>query len=234
MSESGKFEFKTAADVLQLEYARKALQELAQSDGIYAAPEERYDPNKLPYDSRAVRVLRQVRQASDDRVPREVEEFILGRPDVIQVAIPPTKMERIGFAFAILSTLIMAPLAVLAGLLALANPTFTGFSDHVFPIALAEHIVWHARTDELLGYVAALSMLITFSMKNAVMLRLFALIGNIFFISYGISSGLVPVVLLHMILAPINIGHLSRALHNQGARMWLTERDTPQTVKVDA
>jgi hypothetical protein len=230
---TGKLDFQTAAEVLRFEDARRALKALAQSDGIYAEAEKRYDPDALPLASKAVRVLRKVRAISDDRVPREVEEFIMGKPEVIQIAVPPTRIERIGFVLAIISTLCLAPLAVLAALLALASPEFTGFTDRVFPIAMAEHLVYEARQGELLGYVAALSMLITFSMKNAVMLRLFAVIGNIFFISYGITSGLVPVVLLHMILAPINIGHLSRALHNQGARMWLTGA-TAKTVKAEA
>lgn len=215
-----RFEITTAAEVLKFEEARRALKEFAQSDGIYTAAEEKYDPHNLPIESHKVRILRKVRDAGGGFMSAEVEDFIMAKPDVIQVAVPPTKMERFGFVAAIVSAVLLAPIAVLAGLLALANPAFTGFSQQVFPIALAEHIVWHATQAEILGYVAAASMLLTFSMKNAVMLRLFAVVGNIFFISYGIGAGLVPVVMLHMILAPINIGHLSRALHNQGARAW--------------
>ncbi|MEM8870549.1 MAG: hypothetical protein AAGB10_02855 [Pseudomonadota bacterium] len=213
-------EFTTAADLLRFEQARSALRHLAQSDGIYTLPEEKYDPSALPEDSKKARALRKMRQMPHNGALAEVEAFIMEKPEVIQVAIPPTRMERLGLVTAILSALLLAPLAVLAGLLALANPAFTGFSDRVFPIALAEHLVWHASQAELIGYAAAATMLLTFSMKNAVMLRLLAIVANIFFISYGIGAGLVPVVLLHMVLAPINIGHLCRALHNQGARPW--------------
>ncbi|MEM8789785.1 MAG: hypothetical protein AAGE76_16145 [Pseudomonadota bacterium] len=225
------FRESTAAEVLNWEHARGALRQFAQSDGIYTAAEELYDPTALPENSRKARVLRKLREATDQRFCPEVEAYILDKPDVIQVAVAPTKIERFGFVSAIVAAVLLAPIAIIAALLALSNPAFTGFSDTIFPIALAEHLVWYATQGELMGYVAAASMLITFSMKNQVMLRLFAVIANVFFISYGIGAHLVPVVLLHMILLPINITHLSRALHNQGARAWGA---APQPVPVRA
>lgn len=218
-----------------MDEARRALRQMAASEGFYAPAEERYDPDNLPLATKNVRMLRKVRSLSDMRLPPEVEEFILAKPEVVQVAVLPSQVERIGFVLAILSSVFLAPLAVLAALLALATPEFTGFADGVFPIVLAQHLVWHATHAELMGYLAAASMLLTFSMTNKVLLRLCAVIANIFFISYGIGATLVPVVLLHMILLPLNLGHLSRALHNQGARMWAAPgpRIAPLAVRAD-
>ncbi|MEM8789784.1 MAG: hypothetical protein AAGE76_16140 [Pseudomonadota bacterium] len=211
----------TAAELLKLERLRKGLREFAEADGIYAQPEQVYDPDRLGIDAKNVRMLRKMREVAKNKVlPWELEEFILAKPEVVQVAVPPTRTERFGFIAAIVSAIVLAPLAVLAGLLAVANPEFTGYKNEFFVVAFTDHLLWHATQGEIFGFVAAFAALITFSLKNAVMLRFFAVVSDIFFISFGIGAGLVPVVLLHMILLPVNINYLSRALHNWGARPW--------------
>ncbi len=226
-----KHQITTAAEVLKLDEARKALRHIARAEGFYEQAEQKYDPNNLPLMAKNVRMLRKMRDITDEQLPSEIEEFIMAKPEVVQVAMPASRMERYGFVAAIISAVVLAPFAVLAAFLALSNPEFTGFANKPFPIAMAEHIVYVATQAELMGYVAAASMLLTFSMSNKVMLRLCAIIANIFFISYGIGATLVPVVMLHMILLPINVGHLSRALHNQGARTWAKD-PVPVKVKV--
>lgn len=216
-------ELATAADALSFDEMRRALRRFSEAEGIYTAAEAKYDPEALPENSRKARILRKLREAGRTESSAEIEAYVLQKPDLVQITVPPTSWERIGFVIAIIAALLLAPAAVVVALIALAMPSFTGFSDEVFPIALGQHLVYQASSGELLGYAAAIAMLLTFSMANRVMLRLFALIANIFFISYGVSIGLVPVVLLHMVLAPVNLMHLGRALHNSGARADLAD-----------
>lgn len=68
---------------------------------------------------------------------------------------------------------------------------------------------------ELLGYAAAALVLASFCMRGMVALRLTAIAGNLAFIAYGVSAGLDPVLLLHLLLLPLNAlrlrqAHLSR------------------------
>jgi CRP/FNR family cyclic AMP-dependent transcriptional regulator len=57
---------------------------------------------------------------------------------------------------------------------------------------------------ETLGYVAALLVLATFSMRTMVQLRAVGIASNVFFIAYGYLSGAYPIMLLHCILLPLN------------------------------
>jgi CRP/FNR family cyclic AMP-dependent transcriptional regulator len=65
---------------------------------------------------------------------------------------------------------------------------------------------------ESLGYVAAFLVLLTFSMKTMVPLRIVGIVSNIFFIGYGYLAEAQPVVVLHCILLPLNMLRLYQIL----------------------
>ncbi len=216
----GSFFF--AADVLRLEFIRSAYRRIADPEGRFRPAETPYDPDNLPEATRNVRMLRRLRDRYGTLDP-EIVEFVTAKPQFVEVAVMPTRVERIGVFAAIAMAVFCAPFAMLLAAYALSLPAFTGFSEAIFPIALFEHVLYVASQAEIVGYMAAACMLMTFMMTNRLMLRLFALIGNVFFISYGIGSGLVPVVILHGILLPINFGHLMRAVRSYNTRPY-----TPQ------
>jgi CRP/FNR family transcriptional regulator, cyclic AMP receptor protein len=58
---------------------------------------------------------------------------------------------------------------------------------------------------EIVGYLAAGLVLATFSMRTMIPLRLLGISSNVAFIVYGWLDGLVPIVVLHAILLPLNI-----------------------------
>jgi hypothetical protein len=57
----------------------------------------------------------------------------------------------------------------------------------------------------VLGYIAAGLTFATFLMKNMVPLRAVALASNVSFVAYGYVESLLPVVILHGVLFPLNI-----------------------------
>ena len=77
---------------------------------------------------------------------------------------------------------------------------------------------------QLVGYFASALVLTTFCFSNPVKLRLFALASNIAFIAYGHFGEVYPVMVLHIILMPINLYHLSRLLLMPERMAWLAAR----------
>ena len=63
---------------------------------------------------------------------------------------------------------------------------------------------------DFVGYLAALSVLMTFCMDTIVPLRGLAIASNVLFIVYGTAGQLYPVLLLHALLLPINIVKIVR------------------------
>lgn len=61
---------------------------------------------------------------------------------------------------------------------------------------------------EVSGYVAAVLVLATFTMRTMIPLRLLGIGSNVAFITYGYLDDLVPVVILHAILLPLNVYRL--------------------------
>jgi CRP/FNR family cyclic AMP-dependent transcriptional regulator len=57
---------------------------------------------------------------------------------------------------------------------------------------------------DLLGYAASAAVLATFCMRTMIPLRIAGIISNLFFITYGYFDQLLPVLLLHLVLLPIN------------------------------
>jgi hypothetical protein len=57
---------------------------------------------------------------------------------------------------------------------------------------------------DALGYLAALLVLATFSMKTMLPLRLTGIASNLVFVACGYFTSATPVVVLHLILLPLN------------------------------
>ena len=64
----------------------------------------------------------------------------------------------------------------------------------------------------LLGFLAASLMLLTFMMKDVRRLRTVAVLTNIAFIAYGTAAWLAPVLCLHIVLLPVNLLRLREVL----------------------
>ena len=61
---------------------------------------------------------------------------------------------------------------------------------------------------DLLGFAAGGTTIIAFACRKMLALRLVAIIANILFIAYGLTLGLVPIMVLHCILLPLNLFRL--------------------------
>jgi CRP/FNR family cyclic AMP-dependent transcriptional regulator len=68
------------------------------------------------------------------------------------------------------------------------------------------------RNADVVGYLAALLVFITFGMKTMVPLRTLGIGSNIFFIVYGYMAGAYPPFVLHMLLLPLNVYRLREML----------------------
>jgi hypothetical protein len=68
---------------------------------------------------------------------------------------------------------------------------------------------------DALGYLASGLVLLTFYMKSMVPLRVAALCSNCAFAVYGFELNLMPVLLLHVGLAPLNAVRLWQAAGGQ-------------------
>ncbi len=62
-----------------------------------------------------------------------------------------------------------------------------------------------------LGWAACALVLATFCMRDMVALRITALASNVAFIAYGASSGIDPVLMLHIVLLPLNAWRLAQS-----------------------
>jgi CRP/FNR family transcriptional regulator, cyclic AMP receptor protein len=61
---------------------------------------------------------------------------------------------------------------------------------------------------EILGYTAAGLVLATFTMRTMIPLRVVGIASNVAFIAYGYMADLIPVLLLHGALLPLNVYRL--------------------------
>jgi len=68
---------------------------------------------------------------------------------------------------------------------------------------------------EVVGFAAAVATVITFCCKRMGPLRAAAIAANLLFISYGALLGLMPVLLLHCVLLPLNIVRFSACLRDR-------------------
>jgi hypothetical protein len=63
---------------------------------------------------------------------------------------------------------------------------------------------------DIIGFVASGLVLATFAMKDMRRLRATAILSNLAFIAYGLLFGLLPVLLLHLVLLPLNLFRLAQ------------------------
>lgn len=70
---------------------------------------------------------------------------------------------------------------------------------------------------ELLGWVAAALTVACFASGDMLRLRVLALGANVAFASYGWHAGLMPVLALHLALAPVNAWRLTQELRQRMA-----------------
>ena len=61
---------------------------------------------------------------------------------------------------------------------------------------------------DIVGYVAAALVLAAFCMQSMCTLRVFAILSNLAFIAYAYHRDLIPILLLHVILLPVNAARL--------------------------
>ncbi len=61
---------------------------------------------------------------------------------------------------------------------------------------------------EALGYVGGLLVFTTFYLKTIVRLRLVAIASNVVYIAYSLMGHLVPILVLHILLLPLNLWRL--------------------------
>jgi CRP/FNR family transcriptional regulator, cyclic AMP receptor protein len=58
---------------------------------------------------------------------------------------------------------------------------------------------------EIAGYVASGLLLATFSVRTMIPLRILGISSSVAFLTYGFLSGLLPIIVLHVILLPLNL-----------------------------
>ena len=65
---------------------------------------------------------------------------------------------------------------------------------------------------DLIGYVAAMAVAATYSMKTMIPLRVAGIVSNVLFITYGLMAHAMPVLVLHILLLPLNALRLHQML----------------------
>lgn len=65
---------------------------------------------------------------------------------------------------------------------------------------------------EIIGYLGAVVVICTYSMKTMVPLRIFGMTSNVVLITYGFLGGAYPTLVLHLILLPLNARRLYEML----------------------
>ncbi len=71
---------------------------------------------------------------------------------------------------------------------------------------------------DFVGYAAAGLVLAAFCMQSMSTLRVLAILSNLAFITYGFYRDLIPILLLHVILLPVNATRLYQLLHFEQPR----------------
>ena len=62
------------------------------------------------------------------------------------------------------------------------------------------------------GYIAAALVLAAFCMHSMIALRVLAILSNLAFIAYAYGQSLMPILILHALLLPVNVGRLYQIL----------------------
>ena len=75
------------------------------------------------------------------------------------------------------------------------------------------------RWVDLAGYIASSLVFLTFYMKGMIPLRLVALCSNVAFLVYAGTLHLLPIVILHGALIPVNVHRLVTALRSEDVNL---------------
>ena len=78
---------------------------------------------------------------------------------------------------------------------------------HVLTLDLGIDTSWQK---DAFGYLASVPVLCTFSVRSIRLLRCLAIASNVSFIVYASITGLVPILILHSLLLPMNIYRLAQ------------------------
>lgn len=78
-------------------------------------------------------------------------------------------------------------------------------------ISISHSIAAAFASSDAWGYAASSLVLMTFCMKRMVPLRMVAICSNLAFFAYGLLLHLMPILLLHALLLPINVVRLLQA-----------------------
>jgi hypothetical protein len=92
-----------------------------------------------------------------------------------------------------------------------ATSSFKPATDWLESIRESE-VKYTVNQTEFLGYAAASMVLATFAVRSIITLRCLAIASNLLFISYALSAHIVPVLVLHMLLVPLNLWRLREVL----------------------
>lgn len=68
---------------------------------------------------------------------------------------------------------------------------------------------------DIIGYAASALVFLTFYMRTLLPLRLVAITSNLFFITYSIAAGLMPILALHLLLLPMNLWRIFEQLQTR-------------------
>jgi hypothetical protein len=85
-------------------------------------------------------------------------------------------------------------------------------------LALAPVVVGGQGWAEALGYIASALVFAAFYMRSIVWIRTTAIASNVFFIAYGALFGLLPILVLHALLLPLNLWRLRELLAGRSSR----------------
>ena len=69
---------------------------------------------------------------------------------------------------------------------------------------------------DVIGAAAAASTLLTFAHKSMLPMRVSAIAANLLFIAYGGLGPFYPILVLHVILLPLNVGRLIECVRQSG------------------
>lgn len=79
------------------------------------------------------------------------------------------------------------------------------FGDQQATSTVSTGAHWFVTILDAIGFLAAGLVFLTFSMKSLLSLRLVAIASNMAFVLYAYAADLMPILVLHMLLLPLNI-----------------------------
>jgi CRP/FNR family transcriptional regulator, cyclic AMP receptor protein len=98
----------------------------------------------------------------------------------------------------------------------------------VHSATMPQSVILTSLTDSsTIGFIASALVLAAFGMKDMVNLRIVAICSNIAFITYALVLNLLPILILHTILLPLNGWRLMGALQQRRSAMGVGQSSVP-------